>query len=246
MYFTQCLRLGPQSLFITMTTNPEWEEITRELLPGQVAADRPDLISRVFALKVGELLNELTVRMCFGVAIAHVHVIEFQKRGLPHVHLLQWLREDCKIRTPQHVDSIVSAEIPDPQVNVATVVVVDIKLMQTHPRLHAIVKKCMVHGPCGLAFAHLNPSCTSTPGKPKCDKHYPFDFNEETSMGNRACPVYRRRNTGRTVTVGRGATTAVVDNRFIIPYSPYLTLRFNCHINVEVTTGVKAVKYIFK
>ncbi|KAI0069691.1 hypothetical protein K474DRAFT_1694009 [Panus rudis PR-1116 ss-1] len=32
-------------LFITMTCNPTWPEIIRELLPGQTAADRPDLVA---------------------------------------------------------------------------------------------------------------------------------------------------------------------------------------------------------
>jgi hypothetical protein len=35
-------------LFIMMTTNPNWEEIQRELLPGQTLYDRPDLVAWVF------------------------------------------------------------------------------------------------------------------------------------------------------------------------------------------------------
>jgi hypothetical protein len=38
-------------LFITVTCNPTWLEITRELFPGQTAADRPDLCARVFNMK---------------------------------------------------------------------------------------------------------------------------------------------------------------------------------------------------
>ena len=33
-------------LFITMTTNPQWEEIVAELLHGQTAYYRPDLVTR--------------------------------------------------------------------------------------------------------------------------------------------------------------------------------------------------------
>lgn len=44
--------LGKPDLFITFTCNPQWTEITRELKPGQTAADRPDLTARVFKLKV--------------------------------------------------------------------------------------------------------------------------------------------------------------------------------------------------
>ena len=42
---------GQPILFITFTANPKWEEILRELLPGQTAVDRPDLVARVFHLK---------------------------------------------------------------------------------------------------------------------------------------------------------------------------------------------------
>jgi hypothetical protein len=32
----------------------------------------------------------------------------------------------------------------------------------------------------------------------------------------------------------------------VVPYNPYLSLLFNCHINVEVCTSVAAVKYLYK
>ena len=44
--------LGNPDLFITMTCNPKWPEITSALKPGQLATDRPDLTNRVFKLKV--------------------------------------------------------------------------------------------------------------------------------------------------------------------------------------------------
>ena len=37
-----------------------------------------------------------------------------------------------------------------------------------------------------------------------------------------------------------------VDNRFVVPYCPGLLCIFNCHINVEVVTSVKSVKYLYK
>lgn len=44
---------------------------------------------------------------------AHVHVVEFQKRGLPHAHILLILESEDKPRTTDDYDSIVQAEIPD-------------------------------------------------------------------------------------------------------------------------------------
>jgi hypothetical protein len=52
-------QLGKPTLFITFTANPRWEEITRELYPGQTSVDRPDLVARAFNLKVRELIHDL-------------------------------------------------------------------------------------------------------------------------------------------------------------------------------------------
>ncbi|OWZ02210.1 Helitron helicase [Phytophthora megakarya] len=35
-------------------------------------------------------------------------------------------------------------------------------------------------------------------------------------------------------------------NKWIVPYNPYLSQKYNCHINVEVCATNKAVKYVFK
>lgn len=47
------------SYFITFTCNPKWPEITAELFPNQTAADRPDIVDRVFEAKLRELLMDL-------------------------------------------------------------------------------------------------------------------------------------------------------------------------------------------
>jgi hypothetical protein len=36
------------------------------------------------------------------------------------------------------------------------------------------------------------------------------------------------------------------NNRWIVPYNPYLIRRYKAHINVEVCITVQAVKYIHK
>ncbi|CAI5453818.1 unnamed protein product [Caenorhabditis angaria] len=45
-------KFGEPDLFITMTCSPKWREIQENLSPGQVPPDRPDLIARVFNMKV--------------------------------------------------------------------------------------------------------------------------------------------------------------------------------------------------
>ena len=81
-------RHGKADIFLTFTCNPEWPEITRNLKPGQKPEDRPDLVDRVFRLKVKELMKDIVERHCYGRVPAYTYVIEYQKRGLPHVHLL--------------------------------------------------------------------------------------------------------------------------------------------------------------
>ena len=41
-------------------------------------------------------------------------------------------------------------------------------------------------------------------------------------------------------------TGHLVDNGWVVPYSPYLSLTYNCHINVECCASPKAAQYIYK
>ena len=79
---------GKPDIFVTITTNPNWIEIQNELLPHETSNDRPDLITRVFNLKLKALIDDILNKNILGLCIAHLYVIEWQKRGLPHAHLL--------------------------------------------------------------------------------------------------------------------------------------------------------------
>jgi hypothetical protein len=45
------------NIFMTVTCNPKWPEIKRELLPHQTATNRPDLVARVFHMKKQAIIN---------------------------------------------------------------------------------------------------------------------------------------------------------------------------------------------
>ena len=126
------------TFFLMMTANPNWPEITHELLLEQAVNDQPDLVSWVFQLKKKALLNAILKDGIFGPCITHVYVIEFQKQGLPHMHLLIFLKGEYKLLTSEVIDTIISAKWPDPD---------------TQPWLFEAVKSFIVHGPCGA----LNP-----------------------------------------------------------------------------------------
>jgi hypothetical protein len=87
---------GKPDLFITMTCNPKWEEIVNVLKLGEIAYDRPDLVTCIFVSKLQHLLDELLKKGIFGKVVVNIHVIEWQKRGLPHAHILLILHSDHK------------------------------------------------------------------------------------------------------------------------------------------------------
>jgi hypothetical protein len=80
-------KFGKPDLFVTFTCNPKWKEITDTFLPRQYAKHHPELVTRVFNLKLDALLKDIKNGV-LGNVIVKIWVIEFQKRGLPHAHIL--------------------------------------------------------------------------------------------------------------------------------------------------------------
>ena len=62
-----------------------------------------------------------------------MYSVEWQKRGLPHAHILIWL--ETKIR-PEQINDVIRAELPDQEVD---------------PELFDVVKTHMVH----LSLIHI-------------------------------------------------------------------------------------------
>ncbi|UYV80385.1 hypothetical protein LAZ67_19000038 [Cordylochernes scorpioides] len=213
-------------LFITFTCNPRWEEIRELLLPGQSPSNRPDIIARVFNQKLRALMHFIAKYRVFGASQCWMYSIEWQKRGLPHAHILIWLIDKI---TPDQIDQVISAEIPD--------IAID-------PDLFEVVAKNMIHGPCGAI--NNNSPCMKDG---KCTKRYPRDLHAETITGVDGYPQYRRRSTqdgGKCITIKVHNIAIEVDNRWIVPYSPLLSRTFKVHINVEYCNSVKSIKYICK
>ena len=221
-------RFGKPDLFITFTCNPKWPKVKNELLINQKSSDRLDLCARVFNLKLKTLLDDIVKKSILGKVVAYVYSIEFQKRGLPHCHMLFILDESDKPRTVDDIDRIVSAEIPDPV---------------THPLAHETVTTSMIHGPCGM----LNPEAVCMKNG-KCSKNYPFNFSDSTTSGDEdgtSRLTYRRRPMqDRIILRNNGNTT--VDNRWVVPHNLYLAAKYNAHTNVEICNQVNSIKYVYK
>ena len=107
---------------------------------------------------------------------------------------------------------------------------------QAFPELYQIVSKFMIHGPCGIA--NPNSPCMEDG---KCTKKFPKDFTDVTIESD-VCPQYGRRNDGKYVT----KNGVPLDNRYIVPYNPYLTKQYNAHINVEICSTINLCKYLYK
>ncbi|XP_074266064.1 uncharacterized protein LOC141588525 [Silene latifolia] len=218
-------RYGKPDFFITVTCNAGWPEIKRELAPGEEAQNRPDIVARVFRAKLLALKKKLVEDKIFGEVAAFVYVVEFQKRGLPHAHILLIMKPGSRMNCTSDFDKFVSAEIP-PVTNVS---------------LRTAVLKHMMHGPCG----HLDPErqCMQhKSSKGRCKYAYPKQFADSTTNSSDGYPVYRRRKTEDSAKI-RGEQ---LDNRWVIPYNPYLLDLFDCHLNVEVCSTIQAVKYLYK
>jgi len=97
-------KFGKLDLFITMMCNSGWEEIQNELLPSQTTQDRLDLLARFFKSKFEELKDDIMVKEVLERVIVYVQVFEFQKRGLPHAHMLIILDEYDKLHNLEDYD----------------------------------------------------------------------------------------------------------------------------------------------
>ncbi|CAK1578666.1 unnamed protein product [Parnassius mnemosyne] len=88
-----------------------------------------------------------------------MYSIEWQKRGLPHTHILIWLKEKLQ---PSQIDDIISAEIPDPGQD---------------KELYDTIVRNMIHGPCG-ARNSISPCIKEG----KCTKKFPKQLLKETQL----------------------------------------------------------------
>uniref|UniRef100_A0ACD5ZBE1 Uncharacterized protein n=1 Tax=Avena sativa TaxID=4498 RepID=A0ACD5ZBE1_AVESA len=155
-------------------------------------------------------------------SIKVLHTVEFQKRGLPHAHIIIWLKRLDTEVSMAVIDSYVSAEIPDPAED---------------PLGFILVSEFMMHGPCG----ELNVKCVCMKDN-KCSKHFPKDFQPETILDKDGFALYRRRDNGRRVF----KNGKWLDNQWVVPYNMEMLKKYQGHMNVEWCNKAIVMKYLFK
>ena len=199
------------------------------MIGDQVAIDRPDLTARVFHHKLRQLLKDLTTKYVLGEPVAWMHTVEFQKRGLPHAHILLILCGNDKPKIADDYDKFVSAELPNPEKDI---------------ELFKLVTRFMIHKPCGR---NVKSPCMT---KGFCKADFPKPFNDYTTAKEDGYPEYRRlsptRNGFKAKIKFAGKEWMDIDNRWIIPYNPYLLKKYQAHINVEICSSIMAIKYLYK
>ncbi|XP_057718211.1 uncharacterized protein LOC130932809 [Arachis stenosperma] len=136
--------------------------------------------------------------------------------------MLLILENNDKLSDPDQYDSLVRAEIP---------------CKETEPHLHEAVLRHMVHGPCGT----LNQSSPCMKNG-QCKRNFPKEFVPKTRRGDDSYPQYRRRF-DTPIHINQNVT---IDNRWVVPYNPWLLLKYDCHINVEICSSIKSIKYLYK
>ncbi len=91
----------------------------------------------MFKIKLKELINDIHKKHIMGCMNVGIYVIECQKRGLPHAHILIFFVKNYKPHTIEDVDHMISVELSN---------------LKTNKLAHEMVARCMMHGPCGVAF----------------------------------------------------------------------------------------------
>ena len=138
-----------------------------------------------------------------------VYSIEFQKRGLPHAHILLFLHDNDKCPSAMDIDHIISVKIFDDK---------------NDPITFEAVQQFMIHDPCGV----VNPFSPCMMNN-KYTKYFLKKFNETTIVDSNGFLVYRRRNDCRVVEKNR----ILLDNHYVILYNVELLIKYQAYINIE-------------
>ena len=100
------------------------------------------------------------------------------------MQMIIFFHPDSKLRTPEEVDSLLSAEFPDEEKD---------------PELFELVKSVMFHTPCGNDHNNPNAPCIVDE---KCSKNFPKLFQDQTVVTTDSYARLHHRDTGKKVKIG--------------------------------------------
>lgn len=278
-------RKGMPLFFITLTCSKEWAEFRRVLTAGQEPSDSPVWTSRIFNAKLNVFLERLKngslfsncrrgKKFAFGLRGGPgdkgycIHVVEFQKRGLPHAHICfrPWNGKeyDAKIDNEDYsfIDEIACAVVPQSVEFLRKWGMVDsdgkiVPEMQDLPgfekwgqdqytllmELVRRVEDYMMHKTC-------TDYCHNTKFVDKCRFFFPFDLRDTTGKNcDHVCVIPCLI----PVLAGVDPITGILlfarfneCDRLVVPYNPWILMTFNCHCNVQVCCSRACIGYLYK
>ena len=218
---------GPPTIFVTLTANPNWDEIVQKIGKGQTAYERADVTNMVFKEKLEALINNIKSGKYFNgaVPVYMMYVIEWQERGLPHAHIIIRLtnhpnKEDIE----RFMDDFICAE----RVAVSTT---DSEVTKKYKQY---VDQYMIH----KCYSVDEGGCLRPDGS--CRRNYnkvPIDVSH---VDERGFPKYRRRE----LNVVEGNSTA--KDLCVVPHSREILLDWNGHANVELCSSGYAITYLYR
>jgi hypothetical protein len=107
--FAISTQLGSPTSSLTFTINPHWPDY-KALLRGDGAFADSAIAAIIFKIKLSALMNFIQKHQILGKVSAFVWRIEYQKRGLPHAHILFWT--DLDTQDIDAVDMMINARYP--------------------------------------------------------------------------------------------------------------------------------------
>ena len=215
---------GP-TLFITLTGNPNWPEVQSQMLPGQTAFDRDDIMCMSFKARLDNVLKNIRAGKYFGPhqVVYMIRVIEYQHRGLPHAHIVVKLKDLPTVAEDREavidwIDTNTSACMPPNNHGGST---------EDEMRYRELVESFMVHN-CNWTNAN---GCKAS-ATCKCKRGYDDTIvREHTDFDDKGFPLYKRENES---------------DLKIVPHNRKLLLDWEGHANVEYAGSAFCVLYLYK
>jgi hypothetical protein len=232
---------GCPHIFLTLTCNPKWPEIQSQLLVGQTAYDRPDIVCAVFKSRLDQFKHNIRNGKYFGgrTVVYGLHVVEYQFRGLPHVHMVLRLTncfdidDEDQIGLFEFVDRYFLAEMPrfagETHQNIFPENNNDITFdIPYQEKARELVRMHNVHH-CAVAINGCKKECTD-----KCRRGYDRTeaIPESHVHEHKSRMIYRRRN--------------VDTDLHVVPYNLQMLMDWNSHINVEYSGSAFSALYVYK
>ncbi|KAL3106634.1 hypothetical protein niasHT_012494 [Heterodera trifolii] len=230
--FARCHDAKKARLFITFTNNREWPEFKDNIYKnGQMFTDRFDMWMRVWCSKIAVFHHELYDKGFFGTILGSGESMEFQGRGGPHAHIVAQTDLDA---VPEVIQEYIWAHIPS---------LPDKDDDSPIAKMHREVRDLMHMQLHRCSDSWCGPR---DPNFGRCKKGFPAPFSKCTILHpDRPALYYRPSQTdgGAQIEVNG----LIYDNSQVVPYNPYILLRYRVHHNVLFAYGNKAnIKYALK